>query len=97
VAAVASKNGKATVEGVRPGDKLIRIDRLETTDATWGQIYDALHGKPGETRVLILSRGATHFTVASRVTRLLNSFALAQASTGTSRNRLAAVSGDTGE
>jgi hypothetical protein len=68
VAAVASKHGKATVDGVQPGDKLIRIDRLETKGATWGQIYDALHGKPGETRVLILSRGANHFTVAARVT-----------------------------
>ena len=68
VAAVASKNGKATVAGVQPGDKLIQIDRLKTKGATWGQIYDALQGKPGETRVLILSRGATHFTVAARVT-----------------------------
>ena len=68
VAAVATKNGKATVNVVQAGDKVIRIDRLETKGATWGQIHTALHGKPGETRVLGLSRGRNHFTVASRVT-----------------------------
>jgi hypothetical protein len=68
VAAVATKNGKATVEGVQPGDKLIRIGGFNAKGATWGQIYNALHGKPGETRILILSRGANQFTVRARVT-----------------------------
>jgi C-terminal processing protease CtpA/Prc len=68
VAAIATKNGKATVAGVHPGDKLIRIDGLETKGATWGQIYDALHGNPGETRVLVVARGADRFTVRTSVT-----------------------------
>jgi C-terminal processing protease CtpA/Prc len=68
VAAVATKNGKATVGGVQPGDKLIRVDGLETKRATWGGIYDALQGKPGETRVLVLGRGANQVTVNVTVT-----------------------------
>jgi hypothetical protein len=47
VAAVAAKNGRPTVEGVRPGDRLMRIDALDTAGATWGAIYSALHGRPG--------------------------------------------------
>ena len=68
VAAIATKNGKPTVEGVQPGDKLLRIGDLDLKTATWGAIYDALHGKPGETRVLTVERDAKEFTVTSKVT-----------------------------
>jgi hypothetical protein len=68
VAAIATKNGKLTVEGVQPGDKLVRIDGLETRRATRGGIYDALSGKPGEVRVLVLERGAGRLTVRATVT-----------------------------
>jgi hypothetical protein len=68
VEAVATKNGKATVDGVLLGDKLVRVDGLETKRATWGMIYDALHGKPGETRVLVLGRQANQVTVNATVT-----------------------------
>jgi hypothetical protein len=43
-------------------------DDLETTQATWGRIYGALHGKPGETRVLILERGSDQRIVRAPVT-----------------------------
>lgn len=68
VAAIATKNGKPTVDGVQPGDKLIRIDGLDTKRSTWGGIYDALHGKPNETRVLVIGRGANQVTVNTTVT-----------------------------
>jgi len=68
VAALATKNGKPTVEGVEAGDKLIRIDGLETKGATLGKIYGALHGKPGEVRVLVLERGSGRLTVRATVT-----------------------------
>lgn len=68
VAAIAKKNGKATVEEVQPGDKLIQIDGTETKHATWGAIYRAMHGKPGEVRILSLERGAQRITVRTRVT-----------------------------
>jgi len=68
VAAVAKKNGRPTVEGVSPGDRLVRIGDLETQNATWGAIYNAMHGNPGETRMLVLERNGNRFTVASKVT-----------------------------
>jgi hypothetical protein len=68
VAAIAKKNGEATVHGVQPGDKLIRIDGVETKHATWGTIYRAMHGKPGEVRTLSLERGTQQITVRTWVT-----------------------------
>ena len=68
VAAVATKNGKRTVDGVVSGDKLIRIGELDTRTATWGAIYQAMHGKPGETRSLVLERNGNRLTVAAKVT-----------------------------
>ncbi|MGE5278185.1 MAG: hypothetical protein ACM3SU_14395 [Acidobacteriota bacterium] len=68
VAAVATKNGRPTVQGVQVGDRLIRVDHLETKGATLGMIYDALHGKPGEGRVLGLQRGGAPLTVRATVT-----------------------------
>lgn len=69
IARVATKNGKATVDGVLPGDRLIKIDELDAGSATWGAIYDALHGKPGEVRVLMLERNGKRFSVDAKVTR----------------------------
>ncbi|HMF10599.1 MAG TPA: peptide-binding protein [Thermoanaerobaculia bacterium] len=68
VGAVASKNEKPTVEGVLAGDRLVRIDGLETKGATWGRVYEALHGKPGDVRVLLLQRGPDRITVRASVT-----------------------------
>lgn len=69
VEAVARKNGTPTVEGVSPGDRLIRVGDLETKAATWGGIYEAMHGRPGEIRKLLVDRAGSRITVAARVTR----------------------------
>jgi hypothetical protein len=68
VAAIATKNGRPTVKDVQLGDKLLRIDVLETENATWGDIYHAMGGKPGEVRVLTLERGTLIISVRTRVT-----------------------------
>jgi hypothetical protein len=68
VAAVAKKKGSPTVEGVLPGDRLIRVGDLETRNATWGAIYDRMHGKPGETRTLVLERDGNRMNVTATVT-----------------------------
>jgi hypothetical protein len=68
VASIAKKNGNATVEDVQPGDQLIQIDGMETKHATWGAIYRAMQGKPGEVRILSLERGTQRITVRTRVT-----------------------------
>jgi len=68
VAAVARKKGRPTVEGVLPGDRLIRVGDLETRNATWGAIYDRMHGKPDETRTLLLERDGNRLNVIAKVT-----------------------------
>ena len=68
VSAVATRNGQPTVPGVAPGDKLVRVDQLETATARSGALFRAMHGKPGETRVLVLERGGHRFSVPAKVT-----------------------------
>ncbi len=68
VAAVATKAGKPSVQNVQPGDKLLRIDALKTRHASWGAIYAAFHGKPGEVRHLLLERKGTQLEVPATVT-----------------------------
>jgi hypothetical protein len=67
VAAIATQNGKATVEGVKVGDKLLQIGALRTSTATWDSIFSAMHGKPGEFRTLLLERDTKQFTVQAKV------------------------------
>jgi hypothetical protein len=47
---------------------LIRIGDLDAVKVTWGAIYEAMHGRPGETRKLVLERSGKDFTVEARVT-----------------------------
>jgi hypothetical protein len=68
VAAVAEKNGRPTVAGVLPGDRLIRVGNMEMKQATRGAIYKAMRGKPGEIRKLVLERDGNRLTVAAKVT-----------------------------
>jgi C-terminal processing protease CtpA/Prc len=68
VASVATKNGKPTVSGVQPGDKLISVAGHVLASGTIGQIFDSMHGAPGETRALELERNGTRFTVSAMIT-----------------------------
>jgi hypothetical protein len=68
IAGVAEKDGKATVEDVQAGDKLIQVDDLRLAGATRGAIFSALHGKPGTVRVLILERRGKQLTVQAKAT-----------------------------
>jgi hypothetical protein len=61
VSAVVSQKAKPTVEGVQPGDELLQIDALQTKGTTWGAIFSALHGRPGEDRSLLVKRGDRQF------------------------------------
>jgi hypothetical protein len=67
VGAVASQNGKPTVDGVQVGDKLLQVDKLKISGATRGSILSAMHGKPSEVRTLILERDGKTFTIEARI------------------------------
>jgi hypothetical protein len=68
VAAIATQNGKPTVSNVQAGDRLVRIGDLRTDSASFGAVFTALHGKPGETRILHLERDGKQFTARAKVT-----------------------------
>lgn len=71
VIGVATKDGTPVVEGVEPGDILLRVDDLKTTGATFGTVMDALRGKPGDTRILELERNDKRFSIEAKVIRVL--------------------------
>jgi len=70
VASVVAMGGKPAVEGVQAGDKLIRVDGLETANATMGAVADALRGTPGSTRTLVIEREGERVTVEARILRV---------------------------
>jgi hypothetical protein len=68
IAGIARQAGKATVEGIAPGDKLVQIDVLPTENATRGAVLAALHGTPGDRRVLTIERAGQQLQVTVPVT-----------------------------
>lgn len=70
VAGVVTRNGRPTVDGVQPGDRIVRIDTLNTSRATMGAVVDALRGTPESTRMLVLEREGERITVQATVKRL---------------------------
>jgi hypothetical protein len=67
VAAITTQNGKPTVEGVQVGDKLLQVDALELGTSTWDAIFSAMHGKPGDIRILRIERNGKLFTVQASI------------------------------
>ena len=69
VAGVAVKDGRPAVEGIRPGDRLVRVDSTDAAGASMGKIVDALRGTPGTTRTLVIERGGERFVVKAKTMR----------------------------
>ncbi len=68
VAGVARKDGRPTVSGVLPGDRLLGVDGRAVDGLTRGQLLARLHGRPGETRELALDRKGDRIVVRAPVT-----------------------------
>lgn len=71
VIGITEVDGKPGVEGVTPEDRLLRIGDLEVAGATMGTVVDALRGKPGETRRLVLERNGERIEIDAPVRRFL--------------------------
>ena len=71
VLAVSKKNGQPVVDGVQAGDKLLQVGALQTKGATMGTVVDALRGKAGDVRTLVVERAGKSITIEARVERLL--------------------------
>jgi hypothetical protein len=68
IAGVAEKDGNATVQGVRAGDRLVQVDAFRLDGATRGAVFSALHGRPDSVHVLVVERDGKPVTVAAKVT-----------------------------
>jgi hypothetical protein len=68
---VAQKDGNPLIEGIEPGDVLLQIGTLKVTGATMGTVIDALRGKPGDIRSLLIDRNGKQFTIEAKVERFL--------------------------
>ncbi len=70
IAGVITKEGKPAVAGVQPGDRLICVGSFDTSGAPMGTVVDALRGKPGDTRTLVIERDGKRVNVEAVVARL---------------------------
>ena len=68
VAGIARKNGRPTVAGVLPGDRLLSIDGRAVLGLTRGQLLADLHGQPGQMLDFIVSRKGEQIKVRASVT-----------------------------
>lgn len=71
VIGITSKEGKPIIEGIEPGDLLIQVDNLKTIGVTMGKVIDALRGKPGKKRNLIIERNGRQFKIKANIVHQL--------------------------
>ena len=71
VSGVVRQNGRALVDGVLAGDKLIKIDQLDASGSSLAGVVSALRGKIGTKRTLILERDGKRITVTAPIMRIL--------------------------
>jgi hypothetical protein len=70
IAGVVSRDGQPMVPGVEPGDRLLRVDALDATNAPMGAVIDALRGAPGEVRTLLVERAGRQIAIQAPIVRL---------------------------
>ena len=71
ISGVVQSNRKDAVQGVQPGDKLLRVGNFDVTGATLADVLQALRGRLGETKALVLERAGKQITVKVPVASLL--------------------------
>lgn len=71
VIGISQRDRKPVVEGITPGDVLLQVGTLKVTCATMGTVTNALRGKPGEIRPLLLERNGKQFVIEAKVEHFL--------------------------
>jgi C-terminal processing protease CtpA/Prc len=71
IVSIVQKDGLPAVDEAQPGDKLLKVDDLDVTHADLQTVVDALRGKPGDQRTLVLDRKGKTVTTKARVMRLI--------------------------
>ena len=71
VAGVSKENSPEVIRDIKPGDKLIRVDKIEAPGAPLASVVNSLRGAPNKLRVLVLEREGRQFTVKAPAVRIL--------------------------
>jgi len=71
VSGVAKQNDRPLIEGVLPGDKLIKIDKLDVAGARLATVIDALRGKSGTQHTLVLEREGKELIIKAPVLKIM--------------------------
>jgi hypothetical protein len=68
VGRIAARGGRPTVMGAQVGDKLVQVGTLQTHGASREALFDAMHGKPGAVRQLVVERDGRLIRIHASVT-----------------------------
>ncbi len=71
IRSIARQHGKPVLECLQTGDKVLKIDGVDTQGKTLAEVIDALRGEPGSHRSLLLERKGAQLTFNAAVVRLL--------------------------
>jgi hypothetical protein len=68
---IVKKNGKNLAEGLEPGDLLLAIDGQNIKGKTMGIVSNALKGKPGDKKILLIGRKGNKIEIIAEVQRCI--------------------------
>ena len=71
ISGVSAQNVRSVLDGLYPGDRLVRVDALEVTGMSLSAIQKSLSGQPGDIRKLQIKREGKPHLVQAVVTRIL--------------------------
>jgi C-terminal processing protease CtpA/Prc len=63
IAEIVSHDGKLTLTGIDPGNRLIRIDRMNVSGASREAVLSALRGKPGDIHAITVDKDGKEITI----------------------------------
>ncbi len=69
VIGICRRDGKKLMNGVLPVDKLVAVGSLAVRNAAFGTVLRALHGRPGDKRVLVPERNGQSVKITVTVAR----------------------------
>jgi C-terminal processing protease CtpA/Prc len=68
---IAEEHETPSLDGIMPGDTLVKVDGLIVKNSTMGTVVDALRGKPGDVHRLLIEHNGRQFEVVGVVKRFL--------------------------
>jgi len=71
ISGVSKENAAEVIEGIREGDKLVRVDKLDVFGAELADVVNALRGAPKQVHILVLERDGRQFILRAPTVRIM--------------------------